>query len=390
MDKETLPPDNPPETPELESNVRLNSPVSPEIPERLRRELERDRPRARLPRGARAGRDARRSTPIDWKKPVIVTVAVLGLFALWAFWPAPKFDVEAQERWVQLCEDYEQWYQPFVSGLDETDLIALRGLDLIDAQANIGIYNFDPRYIAGNRGATYADLAANPPSSVRTEAGVAKTRAASSSIERLLIAFDQWPVHVDLKAHLKVIEAHGWDRAAKRVREVLKDAPPRGRASLTESLHGMIETEGRTSVIADSASQLDRDIAVLERVNDPVLQHFRDTVAALTDSALPPGPADDQHLKELGDALQPLAAFGERLYAIVESPDWQNVDYEGFRAEGEAYAMLQDPALNSNVVFREWLDEVQRYFAMTYDWRPTWARDMRQQLAGVTEHAEQP
>jgi|GEM_PF-1734357 len=388
MDKETLPPENPSLSPTPDSNVRLRSPDAPEIPARLQRELQRDQPRRRSRRGVAIAGDGRRAKPVGWRKPAIVSAVLLGVLALWAFWPAPQFDGEARDRWVQLCRDYETWYGPFVSRLDDSDAVALRELGLINAQANIGIYNFDPRYIAGLRAASYADLAASPPAVVRTEAGVAKTRAASASISRLLKAFDEWPVQVNLRSHLEVIAAHGWDRAAQRVRQVLSDAPPRGRASLTESLHLMIATEGRTSAIAAAARQLDRDLAVLERVNDPVLQHFRDTVASLDGGTLPRRAGDDEHLEDLGEALQPLAAFGERFRATLESPDWKNVDYDGFRGEGEAYALLRDPAFDAGMVFRTWLDEVQRYFAMDYDWRTAWARDTRARLDQTLTHAD--
>jgi len=357
MEHDTLPPD-PDAPPSLhDSNVQLREPQAPVIPQRLQRELQRDQPRG-LPRFRRSSVDGRRAKPIGWQKPAIVTAAILGIFALWAFWPSPKFDSDARERWVQLCEDYEQWYMPFVSRLDDNDIVALRDLGLIEAQANIGIYNFNPRYIAGDPRASYADLAANPPKVVRSNAGIAKTRAASSSIDRLLEAFASWPVHTRLRNHLKVIEAHGWERAAKRVRNVLAAAPPRGREPLTESLHLMIGTEGRAGRIAAAASQLDANLAVLARVNDPVLQHFNDTVAAVTDASL------------------------------TTDNGWAGVDYDSFREEGDTYAVLRDPAFQSNVLFRSWLVEVHRYFAMTHDWRLAWAREMRKQLASALEQAE--
>ena len=387
MEHDTLPPD--PDAPRAlhDSNVQLREPQAPVIPQRLQRELQRDQPRG-LPRFRRSSVDGRRAKPIGWQKPAIVTAAVLGIFALWAFWPSPKFDSDARERWVQLCEDYEQWYVPFVSRLDDNDIVALRDLGLIEAQANIGIYNFNPRYIAGDPRASYADLAANPPKVVRSDAGIAKTRAASSSIDRLLEAFASWPVHTRLRDHLKVIEAHGWERAAKRVRNVLAIAPPRGREPLTESLHLMIGTEDRAGRIAAAASQLDANLAVLARVNDPVLQHFNDTVAAVTDASLTTDNSDDQYLEELGETLQPLAAFGERFQTTLESPGWAGVDYDSFRKEGDTYAVLRDPAFDSNVLFRSWLVEVHRYFAMTHDWRLAWAREMRKQLASALEQAE--
>ncbi len=387
MDEETLQPDTPPAPFVDHSNVKLRAPEAQDIPASLQRELQRDQPKSRQRRGELSGRDSRRSKPIGWKLPAIVTAVLMGGLMAWAFWPTPSFDDTARQQWVELCEDYEQWYVPFAKSIDDNDMIVLRQVGLINAQANIGIHNFDPRYIGKVRDVPYADLAASPPRAVRDKAGVDKIRAASASIDRLVEAFDEWPVHVKLRKNLDVITAHGWERAAKRVREVLADAPPRGQGALGESLHRMIAAEVRTSVIANAASQLDKDLAVLERVNDPVLHHFRDAVAALTDDALPAGRNDDEYLENLGDALRPLAAFGERFRTTLQSDGWKNIDYDGLRAEGEAYALLKDPALDSEDVFRQWLDEVQRYFALSYDWRVTWALETRHGLQLALDQA---
>lgn len=387
MDEETLQPETPAAPSVHHSNVQLRAPQAPDIPAGLQRELQRDQPRNRQRRDELSARDGRRAKPIGWQAPAIVTAVLMGGLMLWAFWPSPSFDAAAQERWVELCEDYEQWYAPFVNRIDDNDTIALRQVGLINAQANIGIYNFDPRYIAQARDASYAELAADPPRVVRKKAGVDKIRAAAASLDRLLEAFDEWPVHVNLRDHLEVISAHGWERAAKRVREVLAEAPPRGQGSLGESLHRMIATEVRTSVIASSALQLEEDLAVLERVNDPVLHHFRDTVAALTDESLPGARNDDEYLENLGIALRPLAAFGERFRMTLQSDGWKNIDYDGLRAEGESYALLKDPALDSDDVFRQWLDEVDRYFAMSYDWRVSWALETRHGLQQALDQA---
>ncbi len=388
MDEDTLPPQPAVRLSVERSNVRLRQPEVSSIPDRLQRELQRDLPRSRTQPETPLDQDRRRAQPRRWRVPAAVAGVLLLALGIWTLWPRPQFDGPARDQWVQLCQDYETWYAPFLERLTDDDLEMLRDQSLINAQANIGIYNFDPRYIAQARGTAYADLAADPPEAVRTDEGVAKTRAAAASITRLLEAFDAWPVHAALQEHLKVFADCGWDRATDHLRDVLKDAPPRGQATLSDALPRMIAVEARAAVIAANALQLGEDLAVLERVNDPVLQHFRGTVTALTEDRLPRGGTEAQHLQALGEALQPLAAFGERFRLTLESQGWKNLDYDGFRAEGEAYVLLQDPALDARRVYRQWLQEVRRYFAMDHDWRVAWARDARGRLDEILDHAD--
>ncbi|MEE9403289.1 MAG: hypothetical protein V3V20_00210 [Algisphaera sp.] len=388
MDEETLKSDAAKPSSETfnhddDSNVRWLEPEAPVIPERLQRELERDRPKPKKAPPIR--RPGKRPA---WHKPAIIAGAFFILLATWFFWPASHFDEKAKEQWSQLCHDYESWYMPFVSRLTDQDQITLRELGLIDAQANIGIHNFNPRYIAGQPSASYMDLAANPPRSVRSAQGVAKTQAAAASIGRLIRSFERWPVQANLTKHLTIIEKHGWTQAADHLRGILVEAPPKGRAPLAPSLYSMIAIEVNTSIVARSAEALDADLAAIKEINDPVLEAFRLAVEAVTEDQLPQGETAIAHLDHLGQALQPLFAFGERFRQVVQSPEWPTLDYKAFRETGQAYVLMDDPAFNSHEVFRQWLSEARSYFEMSHDWRVSWAKGIQQRLDMLAQRAD--
>lgn len=369
------------------------SPDPPPIPERIRKKVEARR--ASLPALPRVAVDRRWLRIVGLLAAGVVVLTVAGFY-----FQRGEFDAKAEARWQQLCGDYGRWFGPLQRTLDHGDHVVLQDMGLaavVDAIKSTP--TFDPRLIADRPDANVAALAQQPPQSARTAAAIEATRVAAVGVTRIESAFAQWPTAMALRQHLHLLNNHGWVHAAYVVNHTLDRAPPYGGAPVSESLYAMRRLEAQTTGIVAAVEELERDLAVLRPIDDPVIQRLIADVRRLDHRKPNPTLADDDaagQLVALSEALQPLQAFAQRFRAAVENERWQTIDHDNFRANGRAYAMLvENPSENGGgsgdatddqAIFRAWLDEAGGFEQAGEDWRGDWAEALdRDQLQPLTD-----
>lgn len=311
---------------------------------------------------------------------VVLAIAVVGgLIYADRQYRAGSFE----PQWRELCVSYVRWYKPFDRAEENDDVAAL--LERMKQDPYLAEHFLKPLQDAKDRKVTfdpralgqplpYEQQAANPPHGVEIKKQVLDALATLKSFEAALDA-TKWPAAVRLANAKTTFEQRGWLAPAQYCTTALSQFSLSGSPHLEKAIPAILDAQPLLDAIDARWSHIEHAAGEIsaKASQDKLLSQYL-AFAISQGMSRADAPVNDS-LKTLADHLDDADKLGVQLLAFVNSPAFQEVDWEAFRADSRIYK--HDSNLELAQALRLWPSEAAKYPVITTpDPRPSWKPEM--------------
>jgi hypothetical protein len=306
------------------------------------------------------------------------------------------------QNWRDLCAAYRGWYSLFQDGLGKPPTMGLRERgfatrreayiatdpQLKELLALPGIAEgTDPWSIAHvARDTELSPLANAPTDYARSDIGVDKTEQALASVEAIKKGLvEGWKAPQRLKEKAASYRQQGWIRPAMVLENAAANVNPDKAPDPSIAVDSVLGLVPIVEKVDASWEQIQKSLAAIGSVNDPVLAKFAGAAAGIVGAGVSDGStASLPDLLTLEKQATTAADLATQLATFAQK-EWPAIDVESFTTSPK-YAALAGASPSAGV-YADWLAEVRRHPSLDPALDPRRAFNAGELLAGLDQAA---